>query len=201
MVGGVTVASAALCAAAVVFWIRGHFFVDGVASFPAAIGPAPVEVKVWSVVSAMGEVRLERTRLTVPMLDPSNSAAWDKHRAKMPSGLRWYSTPVPRLAERSWGFLWTHDTGARLTSWSSAQVYADEWQFGLPWWLFAVATAILPFARCAVCLRRLRQRKPGCCRACGYDLRATPDRCPECGRGITSASPPPREEKGETEGV
>lgn len=49
----------------------------------------------------------------------------------------------------------------------------------IPYWAILVAATLLP---AIVLHRRRRRHQPGLCPACGYDLRATPDRCPECGR-------------------
>jgi len=51
----------------------------------------------------------------------------------------------------------------------------------LPYPLLVLLTAVLPGFRMAAWYRRRRRRRSGHCPTCNYDLRATPDRCPECG--------------------
>jgi hypothetical protein len=53
----------------------------------------------------------------------------------------------------------------------------------IPLWIFAVVFAAFPLYRIRRLLRTYRsgQQRRGLCMKCGYDLRATPDRCPECG--------------------
>jgi hypothetical protein len=81
-----------------------------------------------------------------------------------------------------------------IMRWKS-DVYRDQlwfpgvtitgFQFQVPDWVAALATGALPLLvvidRCAVKYRKLRAISLNLCVDCGYDLRASGDRCPECG--------------------
>ena len=57
----------------------------------------------------------------------------------------------------------------------------------VPNWMVLALFATCPVIRAGLWVERRRHRVDGHCRACGYDMRATPDRCPECGALPTCA--------------
>jgi hypothetical protein len=73
---------------------------------------------------------------------------------------------------RRWGFRYLRITSDGMR----------RWNLVLPFWLLACAAGALPVWRVVGGLRARRRQCMGRCAVCGYDLRATPGRCPECGR-------------------
>jgi hypothetical protein len=66
------------------------------------------------------------------------------------------------------------------------------WLLTVPHGSVAGLFAVLPAARAGAVLRGWRRSRgrllAGLCRSCGYDLRATPERCPECGAVSSGAA-------------
>ena len=70
-----------------------------------------------------------------------------------------------------------------------ADYHTTEWEiaFVLPFWMPALVLMTL-YAWLAYPVRRRRKRKKlGLCVKCGYDLRGSKDRCPECGTQFGSS--------------
>ena len=68
---------------------------------------------------------------------------------------------------------------------SSSVIRVPTTELSLPYWLLTIISAALPFWALVESVKAWqRRRRPNlehACPACGYDLRTTPGRCPECG--------------------
>jgi hypothetical protein len=70
-------------------------------------------------------------------------------------------------------------------------LWSVGWDVAVPHWFLALLFSLWP----AIVLGRHRQRRAdrrraaGLCAGCGYDLRGSPDRCPECGAARPTDAP------------
>jgi hypothetical protein len=80
------------------------------------------------------------------------------------------------------GFAW----GTRATYGTPASY--GGWVLAMPWWPLVVLTALPPALWLWRARTRRRRARAGRCVSRGYDLRASPDRCPECGTGAKAVA-------------
>jgi hypothetical protein len=177
-----SIVSLVLCLATCALWVRSNFLGDYVRTTKLI---QPHGYTMWTVFSTdrcIGVVhhRLEYTGMTQQDIHdiqtywlggPVPGNFWSTQKDQPPASTR-------SLSERL-GFVVKSD-GRRTTRRELQSTTETVSMTGvmLPDWLLILLFAMPPFWRA---FRRRRPRHEGSCGSCGYDLRATPDRCPECG--------------------
>jgi hypothetical protein len=163
-----------LCLSVAVMWVRSHYVCDQVIF---RRDRAPIAVETWSFVSLRGRVRLFRHLM---------DAQWT------PGDVR------PLVASRRW----TRETSRRPVSPNDPTgplfgfEHTKEERQGryildtmrivwIPYWSLTTILAVPMLMAGYRGYRHSRRVAAGHCN-CGYDLRASKDRCPECGEPISS---------------
>jgi hypothetical protein len=115
--------------------------------------------------------------------------------------LGWFSrAPIGREVEAEPPFSWdVSPVDARVSPlWFFPRIYPryfnttansidqGRWCARLPYWFLVLTTGALSVICRRYANRLDLRRRLGKCLACGYDLRATPDRCPECGTPVAA---------------
>jgi hypothetical protein len=108
----------------------------------------------------------------------------------------WGSTPAGKLLRRESPWLRFRSAysarSEKPAGWSRGTVQRS-WKVTVPCWAVALVALILPawwMARRVKARRGARWAARGWCARCGYDLRVSTGRCPECGAEAPGAAAP-----------
>ena len=173
--------SALLCVAVCGLWVRSYWLMD---ALQYATLPTDPPQRLWTVASAGGRLLVTVDEYQKPVFfdnldsDPVLKPGWHNAFGEVTKGrdADWSRNPPSRNQNpqlRVFGFRW---------QWTDSDGFVVIYRsIAIPFYALFLLSAVLPL----VWIRRRRRaalvKAAGLCPSCGYDLRATPDRCPECG--------------------
>jgi hypothetical protein len=165
LLNALAVVSLLLCVATVVLWVRSATNLDELSVYRP--------LRYWTLRSVEGRVSFQRSATMQPYWAPPRIEMGGGALARLKYGHLAYAWEVG-------GFAY----GRVATKSSPGGVVVVSHVYVAPHWFIVVATAAAPAAWLRQAIRRRRTRRARAsmlCAHCGYDLRATPERCPECG--------------------
>ena len=189
--------SLVLCVATVAVWVRSYFRVD-----------VPMRTDMWpdgpNWYWRNAQARSSDGGVTVLVSGHLvNSRGFADNWTNKPGEAVWIvfpagspaSPPVP-LPGALW-FRFDSDRRPGPSHLGPEVIRSDSLGLRVPYWPVVLLTGVAPVAWLRRRRRDRRRAREGRCRACGYDLRGTPeqggallDRCPECGAVAAEAGSP-----------
>jgi hypothetical protein len=187
-----TALSLLLCVAIVAMWVRSHVAADAVEWQRADdVGGAHYH---WYRIIASGRGRVELAYdaevSEIGSITPQEAARpvgrWQRT-ARKSARLRDLLRVSPDL-EPAFGGPPSLPFGFHF-AWATSPATVRR-EVIVPYWALVLVTGALPAFRLPALARRFMRPGAGLCPRCGYDLRATPDRCPECGAEAAASTAP-----------
>jgi hypothetical protein len=186
-----------LCVCSVVFWVRSYWAVDVVHWEHGSRRPLPeagsgiVEIDAREIIIGSGETDLQMSvghfvfaaSTGNDTIENVPGLSFMEFRHEWPpyayASLRKMTTVFDRLGLRI-------DYSKQLPN--AFRSSHEMLGVAARHWMLVVLFGLLPAMRGTLALRRKHRIAGDLCRGCGYDMRATKERCPECGLVVESAA-------------
>ncbi|HEX2971647.1 MAG TPA: hypothetical protein VHP11_04910 [Tepidisphaeraceae bacterium] len=177
-----------LCVATTMMWLRSHLASDVLKS----VQPSGFGYRSWALSS--GEGRCGWSRECQQFIGSTAAKDWGEwksnFRQKDGFGLvRRASSPDSLFPSGTFGFHFGHYSEFEPNPPYGPPHSLSVIKLIVPYWLPTLMTSLLPLWWATSHARWLEaaRRRSGLCLTCGYDLRASYERCPECGTPIANA--------------
>jgi hypothetical protein len=162
-----TAASAVLFVAVLALWVRSHWTAEGITYCVPRSKDSPTSYEVYDAPGLMGFARACYSDLSdLPDRRCSYSARHE---------------PGVGGADAEWFIGWTNWRFLGFGVYDFLIGSARKRFIELPFGVILLVLFAAPARQALQMARRRDRKRRGLCLSCGYDIRATPARCPECG--------------------